>query len=118
MPEDPASRRRRRSSRRPATSDAFNWGYDPFHFTTPEGSYATDPDGESRIREFREMVAALNDLGLRMVKSTWSTTTPTRPVRHERSVLDRIVPGYYHRLSTPAWSRPRPAARTPRPSTR
>ena len=24
-------------------SDGFNWGYDPFHYTTPEGSYATDP---------------------------------------------------------------------------
>ena len=22
--------------------DCFNWGYDPFHYTVPEGSYATD----------------------------------------------------------------------------
>ena len=30
-----------------ATSDqdAFNWGYDPWHYTTPEGSYSTNPDG-------------------------------------------------------------------------
>jgi hypothetical protein len=26
-------------------SDGFNWGYDPLHYTTPEGSYATDPNG-------------------------------------------------------------------------
>ena len=32
--------------------DGFNWGYDPFHFTTPEGSYSTDPDGVTRIVEF------------------------------------------------------------------
>ena len=40
--------------------DGFNWGYDPLHYTAPEGSYATDPDGPARIREFREMVQALN----------------------------------------------------------
>ena len=28
-----------------ATQDGFNWGYDPLHYTVPEGSYATDPDG-------------------------------------------------------------------------
>jgi hypothetical protein len=30
---------------------------------------------------------------------TWSTTTPTRAGRAPRSVLDRIVPGYYHRYN-------------------
>ena len=24
----------------------FNWGYDPWHYTVPEGSYATNPDGQ------------------------------------------------------------------------
>ena len=28
-----------------AGQDGFNWGYDPFHYTAPEGSYATDPEG-------------------------------------------------------------------------
>ena len=31
--------------RRCADTDGFNWGYDPWHYTTPEGSYATDPEG-------------------------------------------------------------------------
>jgi len=35
--------------------DGFNWGYDPYHYGTPEGSYSTDPNGITRIREFREM---------------------------------------------------------------
>ena len=26
-----------------AGRDGFNWGYDPLHYTTPEGSYATEP---------------------------------------------------------------------------
>ena len=31
-----------------AGRDGFNWGYDPWHYTVPEGSYAADPDGGSR----------------------------------------------------------------------
>lgn len=50
-----------------ADQDAFNWGYDPVHFSAPEGSYATDPDGPARVREFRAMVKALHGLGLRVV---------------------------------------------------
>ncbi|MGA8655711.1 MAG: hypothetical protein WB586_06135 [Chthoniobacterales bacterium] len=47
--------------------DGFNWGYDPYHFGTPEGSYSTDPNGITRIREFREMVESLHSIGLRVV---------------------------------------------------
>jgi len=47
--------------------DGFNWGYDPYHYGTPEGSYSTDANGIKRIREFREMVESLHSIGLRMV---------------------------------------------------
>ena len=33
-----------------AGSDGFNWGYDPWHYTVPEGSYATNPDGSAAQR--------------------------------------------------------------------
>ena len=46
-----------------ADLDAFNWGYDPLHYTVPEGSYSTNPDGPARIVEFREMVQSLNQIG-------------------------------------------------------
>ncbi|QFY08852.1 pullulanase-type alpha-1,6-glucosidase [Nonomuraea phyllanthi] len=75
---------------RTAATDSFNWGYDPLHYTVPEGSYATEP-GE-RIREFRGMVAALNRAGLRVVMDVVYNHT------HSTAVLDPIVPGYYHRL--------------------
>src|SRR5262249_21673794 len=40
-----------------AGTDCFNWGYDPFHYNAPEGSYASDAaDGAKRIVEFRAMV--------------------------------------------------------------
>jgi pullulanase-type alpha-1,6-glucosidase len=79
-------------------TDAFNWGYDPLHYTTPEGSYSTNPDGTVRTREFREMVGALNGAGLRVVMDVVYNHTPAAG-QGEHSVLDRIVPGYYHRLS-------------------
>ncbi|WP_189455975.1 alpha-1,6-glucosidase domain-containing protein [Cognatilysobacter bugurensis] len=81
-----------------AARDCFNWGYDPYHFNAPEGSYATDArDGAVRIREFRRMVQALHAAGLRVgmdVVYNHTTTSGQAP----SSVLDRIVPGYYHRL--------------------
>ena len=79
-------------------TDPFNWGYDPFHYFTPEGSYATDPDGPARILEYRQMVQALNAMGLRVVADVVFNHTNASG-QAEKSVLDRIVPGYYHRLS-------------------
>jgi pullulanase len=78
--------------------DGFNWGYDPYHYTTPEGSYSTDPDGSRRVREFREMVRALNHTGLRVVMDVVYNHTNSSG-QAEKSVLDRVVPGYYHRLN-------------------
>ncbi|MGV9549930.1 pullulanase-type alpha-1,6-glucosidase [Streptomyces ardesiacus] len=80
-----------------AAKDAFNWGYDPYHYTVPEGSYATDPDGTGRTVEFRKMVKALNDDGLRVVMDVVYNHTAASG-QAKTSVLDRIVPGYYQRL--------------------
>ncbi|QZY29111.1 pullulanase-type alpha-1,6-glucosidase [Nocardioides coralli] len=77
--------------------DAFNWGYDPWHYTTPEGSYSSDPDGTARTREYRSMVQALNRSGLRVVADVVYNHTFASG-QDPKSVLDRIVPGYYHRL--------------------
>ena len=78
--------------------DCFNWGYDPWHYTVPEGSYASDArDGRTRIVEFRRMVQALHRAGLRVGMDVVYNHT-TAAGQHPKSVLDRIVPGYYHRL--------------------
>jgi pullulanase-type alpha-1,6-glucosidase len=78
--------------------DCFNWGYDPVHFSAPEGSYATDAaDGAARVIEFRRMVQALHRTGLRVGMDV--VYNHTYAAGQDRwSVLDRIVPGYYHRL--------------------
>ncbi len=78
--------------------DGFNWGYDPYHYTTPEGSYATDPDGPARTKEYREMVAAINGMGLRVVTDVVYNHTFAAG-QDDKSVLDQVVPGYYHRLN-------------------
>ncbi|WP_434527359.1 pullulanase-type alpha-1,6-glucosidase [Streptomyces ipomoeae] len=80
-----------------AAKDAYNWGYDPYHYTVPEGSYATDPDGTRRTVEFRKMVKALNDDGLGVVLDVVYNHTPASG-QADKSVLDKVVPGYYHRL--------------------
>ncbi|MFN8496682.1 MAG: pullulanase-type alpha-1,6-glucosidase [Anaerolineae bacterium] len=78
--------------------DSYNWGYDPFHYTTPEGSYATNPEGAARILEFREMVMALSNAGLRLVMDVVYNHTSASG-QNPQAVLDKVVPGYYHRLN-------------------
>ncbi len=80
-----------------AARDCFNWGYDPWHYTVPEGSYAVEPDGAARVREFRAMVQALHAAGLRVGLDVVYNHTFAAG-QDPRSVLDRIVPGYYQRL--------------------
>ena len=81
-----------------AADDAYNWGYDPLHYTTPEGSYATDPDGPARTKQFRQMVQGLNGVGQRVVLDVVYNHTPASG-QADDSILDRVVPGYYQRLS-------------------
>ncbi|MBD8529765.1 MULTISPECIES: alpha-1,6-glucosidase domain-containing protein [unclassified Massilia] len=81
-----------------AYTDCYNWGYDPYHYNAPEGSYASDPaDGARRIVELREMVMHLHRAGLRVGMDVVYNHTFAAG-QQEKSVLDRIVPGYYHRL--------------------
>ena len=71
----------------------YNWGYDPTNFNVPEGSYSTDPTrGEVRIRECREMIAALHAAGIGVVidvvyNHTYRTENP----------LNNTVPYYFFR---------------------
>ncbi|MFD7831519.1 pullulanase-type alpha-1,6-glucosidase [Kitasatospora sp. NPDC059803] len=80
-----------------AADDAYNWGYDPLHYTVPEGSYATETNGTARTVEFRRMVQAMHEAGLRVVLDVvYNHTAASGQAEH--SVLDKVVPGYYQRL--------------------
>lgn len=79
-----------------ASYDGFNWGYDPYHFNAPEGSYSTDPEGTPRILHLREMVMGLHEIGLLTVVDVVYNHTSTAGL-NDRSILDKVVPGYYMR---------------------
>lgn len=71
----------------------YNWGYDPYFFNVPEGSYSTDPVDESRIREFKEMVMALHTNGIGLIMDVvYNHTYYTAS-----SPFNKIVPNYYYR---------------------
>ncbi|MFD4744348.1 pullulanase-type alpha-1,6-glucosidase [Streptomyces rubiginosohelvolus] len=93
----PDSEKQQECVSKAAAKDGFNWGYDPLHYTVPEGSYASDPDGTERTVEFRQMVQGLNKAGLRTVMDVVYNHTVASG-QDDKSVLDRIVPGYYQRL--------------------
>ena len=80
-------------------TDCFNWGYDPVHYTAPDGSFATNAnDGVVRVREFRSMVKSLHENGLRVVMDVvYNHTSGSQ--QGPLSVLDKIVPTYYYRLN-------------------
>ena len=72
----------------------YNWGYDPKNYNVPEGSYATDPyDPEVRIREFKQMVMALHQAGIRVVMDVVYNHTAVT----EGSNFECTVPGYFYR---------------------
>ncbi|HEX8614249.1 MAG TPA: pullulanase-type alpha-1,6-glucosidase [Telluria sp.] len=80
-------------------SDCFNWGYDPVHYSAPDGSFATDAnDGAVRVREFRAMVRSLHEQGLRVTMDVVYNHT-SGAQQAPLSVLDKIVPTYYYRLN-------------------
>jgi pullulanase len=77
--------------------DCFNWGYDPVLYTVPDGSYASNPNGVARIVEFRQMVEALHQAGLRVVMDVVYNHSSSSG-QDNNSILDKLVPGYYYRL--------------------
>ena len=72
----------------------YNWGYDPKNYNVPEGSYSTDPaDPAARIREFKQMVQALHQAGIRVVLDVVYNHTFSL----EGSNFDRTFPKAYYR---------------------
>lgn len=80
----------------------YNWGYDPLNFNVPEGGYSTNPhDPTSRIREFKQMVQALHNSGIRVVMDVVYNHTFTG----EKSHLNLLAPGYFYRMNADStWS--------------
>jgi len=74
----------------------YNWGYDPVLYNTPEGSYASNPDGTARQKEFKAMVQAFhtNNIGV-VMDVVFNHTAETGWSLY--SIFDKVFPGYYYR---------------------
>jgi pullulanase len=75
----------------------YNWGYDPVLYNTPEGSYATNPDGTTRQKEFKQLVQAFhrNHIGV-VMDVVYNHTAATGERR--ASIFDKVFPRYYYRM--------------------
>ena len=72
----------------------YNWGYDPLNYNVPEGSYSTNPVNPlNRIREFKQMVAALHRAGIKVVLDVVYNHT----YNIEGSAFQRTWPDYFYR---------------------
>lgn len=73
----------------------YNWGYDPQNYNVPDGSYATDPTQPlTRIMEFKQMVQALHQAGIRVVLDVVYNHTYNAAT----SAFQKTVPGYFYRM--------------------
>ena len=72
----------------------YNWGYDPVNYNVPEGSYSNNPyDPMVRIREFRQMVDALHEAGIKVVMDV----VFNHVYDLGRSNFEQTAPGYFFR---------------------
>lgn len=72
----------------------YNWGYDPYHYFVPEGSYSSNSqDPVARIKEVKQMIKSLHDNGIRIVMDVVYNHTYSI----HNSIFDMVEPGYYYR---------------------
>ena len=75
-------------------SNQYNWGYDPYNYNAPEGSYSTNPsDPAARVKEMKEMVKSLHDAGIGVVMDVVYNHT----AQNDDSNFSLTAPGYYYR---------------------
>ena len=75
-------------------SNSYNWGYDPFNYNAPEGSYSTNPaDPSARVREMKEMIKALHDAGIGVIMDVVYNHT----ANNDDSNFSLTAPGYFYR---------------------
>jgi pullulanase len=73
------------------SSTNYNWGYVTSAYNSPEGWYATDINNESRIRELKELIAALHEHGIGVILDVVYNHTANS------ASFNALVPHYYYR---------------------
>ena len=79
----------------------YNWGYDPVNYNVPEGSFSTDAfRGEVRIREMKEMVAALHKAGIGVIMDV----VYNHMFDAKQSCFEKAEPDYFFRKKNGKYS--------------
>lgn len=74
-----------------ANPDCYNWGYAPVNYNVPEERYSQTPnDYEGRVREFKAMVDAFHQRGIRVVMDVVHNHT------FSKDDLGKITQKYYN----------------------
>ena len=77
-----------------ASVSLYNWGYDPQNFNVPEGSYSSDANNPIiRIVEFKEMIQAFHQKGIRVIMDVVYNHTFTV----DDGPFESVVPHYFYR---------------------
>jgi len=75
-------------------ANQYNWGYDPFNYNAPEGSYSTNPaDPATRVTEMKKMIKNLHDNGIGVIMDVVYNHT----ANNDDSNFSLTAPGYYYR---------------------
>ena len=75
-------------------AQSYNWGYDPYHYFSLEGSFASTPkDPRSRIQDFMKLVSQFHQAGIRINIDV----VYNHVYDYQHSPFEKIVPGYYFR---------------------
>lgn len=73
---------------------SYNWGYDPYSYFAPEGSYSTDADDPyARVQELLDMVSTLHEEGIRVVLDV----VYNHVYEYMTSIYESLVPNYFFR---------------------
>ncbi len=78
-------------------SGAYNWGYMPVNFNSPDGWYASDTTNSSRVAECKKMIDAFHRNGIKVVMDVVynHTAESNEMIRYS---FNALAPDYYYRL--------------------
>ncbi len=82
----------------PTNDNAYNWGYNPYNYNTPESRYVQDmKDGTDAVSQMREMIAEFHKNGIAVIMDVvYNHTSGTGA----GSIYDMTVPKYFYRMDS------------------
>ena len=79
--------------------NAYNWGYNPYNWNTPESRYAeleNSSDGTEAVKAMRQMIQSFHDAGIAVIMDVvYNHTMGTQ----SGSIYDMTIPQYFYRVN-------------------